>query len=134
MYRIKGFSYESLFSIILLTISNVTILSTMYIVYCFGKNSILSDIIIYCPIILILIVLIRDKSSSLFIISCFTSIIHGLAHKFYPFIDENIGVNKGIAVWHDQIVHLNQAILIYLLYVFGCLRRLLHTSKSYCRF
>lgn len=114
--NIKIFSYNSLFSIYLLTISNFMIIFTMFIVYNLGKNSILSDIIIYCPIILIIIVLIRDKFSFYFIFSCFISIIHGLSHKYYPFLDEKVGVNKEIDVWQDQIVHLNQAILLYSIY------------------
>ena len=60
--------------------------------------------------------LIRDKFSFYFIFSCFISIIHGLSHKYYPFLDEKVGVNKEIDVWQDQIVHLNQAILLYSIY------------------
>jgi hypothetical protein len=36
---------------------------------------------------------------------------HGLAHVIYPFLNKEIGVNRLVDVWQDQIFHLGQAIL-----------------------
>ena len=112
-----GFSTQHIFnSIILLGLSNFLIVGTMFLVYCLGKDTIYSDLLIYSPIILILTVLVRDKFTFSFTFSCLLALLHGLAHKFYPFLDENIGVNTSIDVWQDQILHLGQAILFSSLY------------------
>jgi len=47
-------------SVILLSISNFLIFSAMFLIYLLGKNSFLSDILIYAPISAIIIVLIRE--------------------------------------------------------------------------
>jgi len=88
----------------------------MFIVYILGKDSISSDILIYAPVILILTRLIRDNFTVSFTYSCFLAFSHGLVHHFYPFLDENIGVNTSIDVWQDQILHLGQAVLFSSLY------------------
>lgn len=108
--------YNIIQSFSLLTISNILIFINMFTVYILGKDSIFSDLLIYLPIVLILTVLVRDKFTFSFIFSCFLAFCHGLAHKFYPFLDENLGVNTSIDVWQDQILHLGQAVLFSSLY------------------
>lgn len=100
----------------LLIASNLLILITMSLVYFLGKDTVLSDILIYGPISAIIFVLIRDKFTFSFVFSCILALLHGLAHKFYPFLDEVVGVNTSIEVWQDQLIHLGQAILFSSLY------------------
>lgn len=100
----------------LLLFSNILIAKTMYLVYFFGTNSIWSDILIYGPIVAIIIVLVRDKFTFSYIISCVLAFLHGFAHKFYPFLNSNIGVDKSVEVWQDQSIHFGQIIVFASLY------------------
>ena len=100
----------------LLIFSNILIASTMYLVYILGPNTIWSDILIYGPIISIIIVLIRDKFTFYYIISCVLAFLHGFAHKFYPFLNSEVGVDKNVDVWQDQTIHLGQIIVFASLY------------------
>ena len=88
----------------------------MYLVYILGPNTIWSDILIYGPIISIIIVLIRDKFTFSYIISCVLAFLHGFAHKFYPFLNSEVGVDKNVDVWQDQTIHLGQIIVFASLY------------------
>ena len=92
--------------------SNLIVGTVMSIVYWFGKDSWISSIVIYAPVSLISLVLIRDKYPFSYILSNLLAIGHGLAHVTYPFLNELIGVNKSIDVWQDQIIHLGQSILV----------------------
>jgi hypothetical protein len=83
----------------------------MTMVYYLGKESIWSTALIYAPISLISVVLIRDNYSKPYLFSNLLAISHGIAHLVYPFLNEHIGVNKEIDVWQDQIVHLLQSVL-----------------------
>ena len=96
----------------ILVVSNITLSLFMSLVYFFGKDSIISSIIIYVPISTITLVLIRDKYAFSYTFSNLLAIIHGIAHIAYPFLNENIGINKNIDVWQDQLIHLCQAILV----------------------
>lgn len=100
----------------LLLLSNVLLASTMYLVYILGANSIWSDILIYGPILSIITVLIRDKFTFSYVISCILAFLHGFAHKFYPFLNSDIGVDKNIDVWQDQSIHFGQIIVFSSLY------------------
>lgn len=102
-------------SIILLE-STILVGLTMSFVYYFGKNSIISTIIIYTPISTIIIQSIYKKYSYIYIFSCLLAIIHGLAHIKYPFLNEEIGVDKTIDIWQDQIIHLSQSILATIIF------------------
>ena len=92
--------------------SNIMLSIFMSMVYFFGKDSIISSIIIYAPISTITLVLIRDKYAFSYTFSNLLAIIHGITHIVYPFINENVGINKNIDVWQDQIIHVCQAILV----------------------
>ena len=108
--------YNVMHSIVLLLGSNVLVGTVMSMVYYLGKNSFLSYVLIYLPISLITFVSIRDKYSFSFIFSCILAVLHGLAHVFYPFINEVIGVNSTIDVWQDQVFHLLQSVLFSSIY------------------
>ena len=101
----------------LLICSNIIMGLTMLLVYFLGPNTWLTEMLIYGPIFSILIVLVRDQFTFSYIVSCILAILHGFAHKYYPFLDSNIGVNKNIDVWQDQIMHLGQIIIFtYIFY------------------
>ena len=99
----------------LLVASNYLVYSMMSIVYLFGKASILSNLFIYGPIAGIITTSVRDKYSFPFVLSSTLAtshgVAHGLAHVVYPFLDEDIGVNRSIDVWQDQFLHLGQSVL-----------------------
>ena len=96
---------------ILLT-SNIMLAIFMLMVYFFGKDSIISSIIIYAPISTITLVVIRDKYAFSYTFSNLLAIIHGITHIAYPFLNEHSGINKTIDVWQDQVIHVCQAILV----------------------
>lgn len=95
----------------LLALSNFMVGTVMSLVYYLGKESIYSSLLIYGPVSLISVVLIRDNYSKPYLFSNILAICHGIAHLVFPFLNEHIGVNKEIDVWQDQIVHLLQATL-----------------------
>jgi len=95
----------------LLVASNFLVYSMMSIVYLFGKESMLSNLFIYGPITGIITTSVRDKYSFTFVLSSTLAAAHGLAHVVYPFLDEDIGVNRSIDVWQDQFLHLGQSVL-----------------------
>jgi hypothetical protein len=115
----KNYIYGISKSLFLLSTSNIIIALKMFIVYILGVNTIWSDILIYGPILLIIIVLIRDKFTFSYVISCILALLHGLAHKFYPFLNSEIGVDKSIDVWQDQTIHLGQIIIFASLYYYN---------------
>ena len=92
--------------------SNILVGSVMTMVYFLGKDSVLSSLLIYAPVTMISLVLIRDKYPFSYTFSNLLAIGHGLAHITYPFLNEHIGVNKSVDVWQDQIIHLGQSILV----------------------
>jgi len=96
---------------VLLLASNLAVGANMYGVYLFGKNSWLSWLLIYGPILAITSVICRDQYSFTFAFSTWLAIAHGLAHVIFPFLDEHLGVVKSVSVWEDQTLHLGQAIL-----------------------
>jgi hypothetical protein len=95
----------------LLTASNFLVYSMMYVVHIFGKESMLSNLFIYGPIAGIITTSVRDKYSFTFVLSSALALAHGVAHVVYPFLDEDIGVNRSIDVWQDQFLHLGQSVL-----------------------
>lgn len=92
--------------------SNFMVGAVMSMVYYFGKESVWSSLLIYGPVSLISIVLIRDRYPLSYTVSNLLAIGHGVAHVTYPFLNEHIGVNKSIDVWQDQIIHMGQSILV----------------------
>ena len=92
--------------------SNIMVGSVMAMIYYLGKDSVLSSLLIYAPVSMISVVLIRDKYPFSYIFSNLLAIGHGLAHISYPFLNEHIGVNKTVDVWQDQIIHLGQSLLV----------------------
>ena len=97
---------------LLLMGSNIMVGTVMSLVYYFGKESIVSSLLIYAPVSLISCVLIRDQYPISYTFSNLLAIGHGIAHLTYPFLNEYIGVNKSIDVWQDQIIHMGQSILV----------------------
>jgi hypothetical protein len=95
----------------MLMMSNVMVGTVMSMVYYLGKTSVFADALIYGPATLIGIVSLRDGCSKTFIFSTALALCHGYAHLRYPFLNEEIGVNKSVDVWQDQIVHLLQSAL-----------------------
>jgi len=88
----------------------------MFLVYYIGKNSLISTIIIYAPISIISLRTIYQKYSYIYTFSCFLAITHGLAHVIYPFLNEEIGVDKTIDIWQDQLIHLSQSIIATIIF------------------
>ena len=95
----------------LLVASNFLVYSMMSVVYLLGKESMLSNLFIYGPITGIITTSVRDKYSFTFVLSSTLAAAHGVAHVVYPFLDEDIGVNRSIDVWQDQFLHLGQSVL-----------------------
>mmetsp|Transcript_20844 Transcript_20844/g.37537 ORF Transcript_20844/g.37537 Transcript_20844/m.37537 type:complete len:536 (+) Transcript_20844:63-1670(+) len=95
----------------LLFTSSLLLAGHMAAIYVLGKTSVWSTLLIYGPITISTLILIRDGHSKTMTISCVLVIGHGIAHLVYPFIDENQGVVKGVDVWQDQCLHAGQAIL-----------------------
>lgn len=96
---------------LLLLGANIATLSSMFIVYLVGNQSLISWVLIYVPILAINTVSLRDQAPLLYILSQWLAIAHGLAHQIFPFLDEHVGVNRSVDVWQDQILHLGQALL-----------------------
>jgi hypothetical protein len=92
--------------------SNIMVGTVMGMVYYLGKESIVSSLLIYAPVTMISVVLIRDKYPMSYVVSNLLAIGHGLAHVTYPFLNEHIGVDKSVDVWQDQIIHLGQSLLV----------------------
>ena len=92
--------------------SNIMVGSVMTMVYLLGKDSIVSSLLIYVPVSMCSVVLVRDKYPTSYVVSNILAIGHGLAHVTYPFLNEHIGVDKSIDVWQDQIIHLGQSVLV----------------------
>jgi hypothetical protein len=92
--------------------SNIMVGSVMTMVYCLGKDSIVSSLLIYAPVSMISAVLVRDKYPTSYLVSNILAIGHGIAHVTYPFLNEHIGVDKSVDVWQDQIIHLGQSVLV----------------------
>jgi len=76
-----------------------------------GQDSCLAPLVIYAPLSLAVILMIRDKVTKVMIVSSCIALLHGLAHKFYPFLDSTTGVNHEVDVWQDQILHAFQGVL-----------------------
>jgi hypothetical protein len=68
------------------------------------------------PIVLLNAVSLRDHAPAIYVFSQWLAIGHGLAHVFYPFLDEHSGVVKSVDVWQDQLLHLGQAALFGLIF------------------
>ena len=103
----------------LLTASNFLVYSMMYVVYFLGKESALSNIFIYGPIVGIVTTSVRDKYSFTFVLSSTLAVAHGVAHVAYPFLDEDIGVNRNIDAWQDQFLHLGQSVLFTSIFLYN---------------
>jgi hypothetical protein len=68
--------------------SNIMVGSVMAMVYFLGKDSVLSSLLIYAPVSMISVVLIRDKYPLSYTLSNLLAIGHGIAHVTYPFLNE----------------------------------------------
>ena len=82
----------------MLMCSNFVVGSVMGAVFLLGQNNPLSDMLIYGPIVCIFLVTIYDKYAISYILSVLLAIVHGLAHVFYPFLNDTIGVNRQVSV------------------------------------
>jgi hypothetical protein len=101
----------------LLTLSSICIGVFLAIVWVLGQDSIFSTMVIYGPLSFATILMIRDKFSKVMIVSSCVALGHGLAHKVFPFLDSEVGVNHEVDVWQDQILHAFQGILFgYIFY------------------
>merc|ERR1712217_707210 len=95
----------------LLTLSSICIGVFLAIVWVLGQDSIFSTMVIYGPLSFATILMIRDKFSKVMIVSSCVALGHGLAHKVFPFLDSEVGVNHEVDVWQDQILHAFQGVI-----------------------
>eukprot|EP00931_Biecheleriopsis_adriatica_P007817 TRINITY_DN109070_c0_g1_i1.p1 TRINITY_DN109070_c0_g1~~TRINITY_DN109070_c0_g1_i1.p1 ORF type:complete len:536 (+),score=100.70 TRINITY_DN109070_c0_g1_i1:92-1699(+) len=95
----------------LLFVSNMLLAVHMAVIYALGKNTLESALVIYGPITLCTLVLMRDENWVGMIWSCMLAVAHGIAHVVYPFLDEIHGVVTSVDVWQDQLLHAGQAFL-----------------------
>jgi len=112
----KGVVASVIESGLLLLAANATVYFTMGLIQVLGKESLGSWLLIYGPIVLLNAVSLRDHAPAIYVFSQWLAIGHGLAHVFYPFLDEHSGVVKSVDVWQDQLLHLGQAALFGLIF------------------
>merc|ERR1712232_1482100 len=95
----------------MIMLGNLSVGLNLAAIWHLGQDSTLAPLVIYAPLSLAVILMIRDKASQVMIVSSCIALLHGLAHKFYPFLDSTTGVNHEVDVWQDQILHAFQGVL-----------------------
>jgi len=102
---------DCLTALFLLVQMQVVLFLMMGAVYLVGPWTVIAHTLCYGPICLVLLVWIRDRYSTVIVLSALLGISHGLTHLIYPFLDEVKGVVFEVEVWQDQAVHAMQAVL-----------------------
>jgi len=92
-------------------LGNLSVGANLAAVWHLGQTSPWSPVVIYGPLAIAVLFMIRDKVSKVMIVSSCIALGHGLAHLFYPFLDSVTGVNHEVDVWQDQILHAFQGVL-----------------------
>lgn len=96
-----------------LVASNVAVVATMVAVHFLGPWSLASWCLIYGPVLDLLHFVPPHAAPAWWWCSLALAVVHGAAHVVWPFLDENVGVNRNVSVWQDQTVHLGQAVLVW---------------------
>jgi len=103
---------QAMSAAVILIQGSVLLGAHMFLVHMMGNWSIGSYLLIYGPITIMTLILIRDGYSHIAVISSVLAIGHGCMHLNFPFLDEHLGVVREVDVWQDQCVHASQAVLV----------------------
>jgi len=95
----------------LIMMSTMLVGAHLATVFYIGQASFISTLIIYVPLSVAVLFMLRDGVSNVMVVSSVVAIGHGFAHKFYPFLDSEVGVNHEVDVWQDQILHAFQGVI-----------------------
>jgi len=95
----------------MIMLGNLSVGINLAAVWHLGQRSPWAPVVIYGPLALAVMFMIRDKVSKVMIVSSCIALGHGTAHLFFPFLDSVTGVNHEVDVWQDQILHAFQGVL-----------------------